>query len=283
MRGLPASGKTTECKNLLLMYKGSYKRINRDDLRAMIDNGKWSKQNEKYIKLAEFELAKMYLSNKYNVIIDDTNLSEKTVNIWREFAKVENADFEIRDFTDVSLMECIKRDQKRPNYVGEKVIKRMYNDFLSKSAPVTLFNPELSDAVVTDLDGTLALHTSGRSPYDGHLCEQDTPNSNIFDIIEGLLETKKVSNIIIVSGRPDKFKPQTINWLNTHNISYSHLFMREGEDVRPDDIIKQEIYENYIKDKFNVVAWFDDRLRVSRMVHRLGLPLFRVGDPDADF
>ena len=54
MRGLPASGKTTECKNLLLMHKGSYKRINRDDLRAMIDNGKWSKQNEKYIVIFTF-------------------------------------------------------------------------------------------------------------------------------------------------------------------------------------------------------------------------------------
>lgn len=27
----------------------------------------------------------------------------------------------------------------------------------------------------------------------------------------------------------------------------------------------------------------DDRLRVCRMWHSLGLPVFRVGDPDADF
>jgi len=43
------------------------------------------------------------------------------------------------------------------------------------------------------------------------------------------------------------------------------------------------LYEKCIKGKFNVNAVFDDRLQVCRMWHELGLPLFRVGDPDADF
>src|SRR5207245_9019847 len=47
LKGLPASGKSTYAKELVL--KG-WKRVNKDDLRAMIDNGKWSHSNEDIIK-----------------------------------------------------------------------------------------------------------------------------------------------------------------------------------------------------------------------------------------
>jgi len=29
--------------------------------------------------------------------------------------------------------------------------------------------------------------------------------------------------------------------------------------------------------------WVDDRLRVCKFIHEAGLPLFRVGDPEANF
>src|SRR5690242_3129636 len=118
MRGLPASGKSTRARELV-RNKG-YKRLNRDDLRAMIDDGKWSKHYEKDIKTAELALAHFYLSINHGVIIDDTNLSPSTVEMWQNFAEANNASWTIEDLTDVPLDECIKRDQKRPNYVGEK-------------------------------------------------------------------------------------------------------------------------------------------------------------------
>ncbi len=59
--------------------------------------------------------------------------------------------------------------------------------------------------------------------------------------------------------------------------------MRKGDDTRPDAAVKEELYSQHIKGKYNVVAVFDDRLQVCRLWHKLGLPLFRVGDPDADF
>ena len=43
LKGLPASGKSTYAKELV--SKG-WKRVNKDDLRSMIDGGKWSKKNE---------------------------------------------------------------------------------------------------------------------------------------------------------------------------------------------------------------------------------------------
>lgn len=68
-----------------------------------------------------------------------------------------------------------------------------------------------------------------------------------------------------------------------HDIPYDHLHMRQTDDKRSDYIIKHEIYNEHIRDKYNILAAFDDRLQVCRLWYELGLPLFRVGDPDADF
>jgi len=48
-KGLPASGKTTWAKKVLKDNPGAYKRINKDELRLMLDGGKWSHDNEKFI------------------------------------------------------------------------------------------------------------------------------------------------------------------------------------------------------------------------------------------
>ena len=41
LRGIPASGKTTWAKDLVNRSNGRVKRVNRDDLRALLDEGKF--------------------------------------------------------------------------------------------------------------------------------------------------------------------------------------------------------------------------------------------------
>ena len=50
LRGLIASGKSTYAKQLV--EKLGWKRVNKDDLRAMVDNSIWSDKNEKEILTA---------------------------------------------------------------------------------------------------------------------------------------------------------------------------------------------------------------------------------------
>ena len=50
MRGLPGSGKSTYAKKLLAENPNAWKRINRDELRAMFDGGHFSNGNEKFVK-----------------------------------------------------------------------------------------------------------------------------------------------------------------------------------------------------------------------------------------
>jgi hypothetical protein len=61
------------------------------------------------------------------------------------------------------------------------------------------------------------------------------------------------------------------------------LYMRKTDDYRDDTIVKRELYENYIKDKFNVVAVFDDRPKVLRMWRKLGLFTFNVAQHENEF
>ena len=58
----------------------------------------------------------------------------------------------------------------------------------------------------------------------------------------------------------------------------SDLYMRKDGDYRPDCIVKREIYEQEIKDKYDVVGVFEDRDSCVKMWRALGLTCFQVAD-----
>ena len=52
--------------------------------------------------------------------------------------------------------------------------------------------------------------------------------------------------------------------------------MRATGDNRNDAIVKNEIFDTYIRDKWNVVCVLDDRDRVVKRWRELGLACFQV-------
>lgn len=140
LKGLPASGKSTFAKKLVVdsQHKTEqWKRINKDDLRAMIDGGQWSRDNEKFILEVRDAVITHAFFYRHNVVVDDTNFEPRHEAELRELAdtfrnilpKID-IKFEVRMF-DTPLAECIRRDAARPKPVGEAVIRDMYNRHLA--------------------------------------------------------------------------------------------------------------------------------------------------------
>jgi predicted kinase len=134
-KGLPASGKTTWARRVLAKSPGGYKRVNKDELRLMLDGGTWSPANERFVEAARDQLIVAALDAGKHVIVDDTNLDPRHEAHIRGLVE-GRAEVVVEEF-DVPLTECIRRDAARTQPVGERVIRQMYRDFLAPPRPAT--------------------------------------------------------------------------------------------------------------------------------------------------
>lgn len=273
LRGLPASGKSTYAKKLVKQHPEVYKRINRDSLREMFDEYHLSKDNERFVKKIRDVLILETLAQGKNVIVDDTNLSEKNINRIKQLADMhkkktgQEAEIELKEF-EIELEEAIERDAKRKRPVGKKVITKLYQQFYGdgkaddRGPNYMEQDKSLPPAIICDLDGTLAI-MNGRSPFDASRCEEDLLNEPIAEIVKSYYDRK--TTIILLSGRTDNYMEQTKKWLEKYEIPYHQLLMRKAKDARKDSIIKKEIVEESILGKYYVRFVLDDRDQVVDM------------------
>ncbi|MEU4157596.1 AAA family ATPase [Actinoplanes sp. NPDC026670] len=290
-RGLPASGKTTFARKL----QPDVVRVNRDDLRRMLHGRRLATQHaEAQITQAQRAAVEALLRARGSVIVDDTNLRAKTVREWAEMAARHNASFEVHDFTDVPVDECVRRDADRPEdeQVGEEPIRRMHQRYLAgKNLPLPIPfadpggsgviyrpDPDLPKAVLVDIDGTVAL-MSGRSPYDWGRVGEDEPNPAVITAVRAMHAAGHA--IVFCSGRDAVCRPETEAWLDLFvGVPYEALFMRPEGDSRKDSIVKREIFDQEVRDRWLIVGVFDDRQQVVRMWRQLGLTVFQVAEGD---
>jgi predicted kinase len=122
LRGLPGSGKSTRARELVDTL--GYKRVNKDDLRSMIDNGRWSSENEDIINLAQAAIVTMLMEQREPIVVDNTHGAEKQVRRLKAIA--EAAEYEVViEVIDTPIDTCIRRDSTRHASVGENVIRNM--------------------------------------------------------------------------------------------------------------------------------------------------------------
>ncbi len=134
----------------------------------------------------------------------------------------------------------------------------------------------LPEALICDLDGTLALFGT-ENPYDRDFTK-DKVNTPVFNILKWAVENE--IKILLVSGRKDKFKQQTLEWLLNKGIYYDAIFMRKTEDNRKDVIVKKEIYNDFIKDKYHILFVLDDRNQVVEFWRSINLTCLQVANGD---
>lgn len=281
LKGLPASGKSTWAREQVLAKPGSVKRVNKDELRQMLDCGHWSKSNEKFVlNLRDSIIADALIDGKH-VIVDDTNLDPKHEETIRSIAKAgRDIKVIINDsFLQVPIDVCIERDAARGDKsVGEKVIRDMAARYLkpAASSEKIVMDESLPVCIVVDIDGTIAKF-NGRGPFDYDKVHTDHPKEDVISIIQDL--AKQNTHIIYCSGRPNRCRVLTKNWMFIHDLPIGLLFMRADGDDRNDAIIKREFLDDIVK-KYYVRAVFDDRDRVVRMWRDVGLTCLQVGYGD---
>lgn len=286
--GLPASGKSTWAKEEVSKSHGNLKRVNKDDLRAMLDNSIHSKPSEAFVLTIRDNIIINALKQGFSVVSDDTNFGDRHIPRFQQIVADYNREFKRnvpiihKDFTGVSPLECIKRDQNRAASVGAKVIMDMYNRYVKKPFPKYVApSYDLPAIMICDLDGTLAI-LNGRNPYDATTCDQDEVNRPVQQMLSLYIGEGVIEKIVFFSGREDKYREPTIRFLEYScgflNTEYE-LHMRATGDMRNDAIIKKELFYAHVHGKYDPVVWLDDRQQVCEMVRRdIGVPLWQVNE-----
>lgn len=291
LRGIQASGKSTFAKEQLNRYPGKYKRVNKDSLRDMLDNSVFDFANEKFILAVRDFIVERALLREFDVIVDDTNFSDKHWTAMCEIAQRVGNVRVYEKFFSVPLDEALRRNAARPNPVPEGVIVQLYEKhvkgrsiecrdvYFPKEPPKTSWGHDSSKipAVIVDMDGTLALNV-GRSYYDMTRILEDAPNVPICDLVRSLKKSGYV--VIVVSGRDDSCLEDTKTWLQANDVPYDGIFMRQVGDRRKDAEVKEEIYRRHIEALYAVVWAIDDRPAVVHLWRKLGITTLQLNDLD---
>lgn len=290
-RGLPGSGKTTFAEAWVAESPTTRTRVNRDDLRDMLFGARTGLtfEQEQHVTSASHALVRAHLRRGLDVITDDTNLRPRYVRDWRKIAAQCGAGFEVHEMpatTDVA----IERDADREHRVGADVIRHLAQKYVpaGKYLPVppeaepealrAYVRPGKSPAVIVDIDGTVAL-MGGRSPYDTTTVDQDLPHADVIAVVKALSEV--VDRIVFLSGRDEECRELTQRWLNKHFDSRIYtwsLHMRPAGDRRRDSIVKAELFDEHVRDEYDVLVVLDDRRQVVDMWRSLGLTCLQVAE-----
>lgn len=287
LRGIPASGKSTWTKQFLA-ENPQFKRVNKDSLRRMLIGDNWDVGIEKIVHQLQEQAIETLLGRGKSVLLDNTHLKEKYFTEICEIAKrIGNVTVSEKWF-DIPLDECLKRNSTRIGVerVPEDIVRKMYASiedvskvertiFFPKTVKTFEKNKNLINCIIVDIDGTLAINTT-RSPFEWSRVGEDSVNEPIAEMVRYY---NFINRVIIFSGRDEICRPETIKWLNDNHIPFDELHMRKEKDMRGDDIVKKELFNAHVKDKFNVLFVLDDRDRVVKVWRRdLGLTCLQVAE-----
>jgi hypothetical protein len=257
----------------------------------MLDNGVFDFKHEKFILNVRNAIVERALCRGYDVIIDDTNFSDKHWNSMCEIAKRIGNVRVMEKFFDCPIEEAVRRNALRPNPVPEGIIRKLFEDKVkgkhieirdeyfpkeSRSvSPVT--DTTKKSAIIVDVDGTISININ-RSYYDLTKVLDDVPNEPICTLVRIFKE--KGYAIIVVSGRENICQEDTETWLKIHDIPYDAIFMRKAGDGRKDVVAKEEIYRENIEPYYSVAYVLDDRNSVVNMWREIGLTCLQVSYGD---
>lgn len=141
----------------------------------------------------------------------------------------------------------------------------------------------MKKAIIVDLDGTLCNHSHRQhhwkkdwAAYSAGISE-DKINKPIEDLVIAM--ALQGYAILLVTGRFEAYRHTTVQWLDHHLVPYRSLHMRPDGDMRPDSLIKEEIWARLVG-TYDISFVVDDRKRVVSMWRSLGLTCLQCAEGD---
>lgn len=284
LQGLPGSGKTTLAQTFIEEEgNGQWVRVNKDSIRQKLEASGWiwSQSKEEDVKKIRDAQITSALQVGMNVISDDTNFGKHPAHL-RLLGKRLGAQVELLP-VELPVEECILRDDRREGKarVGEEVIRQMWCRYLAPTeyhSHTVEWQPMLPLCILCDLDGTLCLH-NGRNPYDGAKCGEDEMNVPVAQTLKAF-ERYGGYQIIYLSGRDAKWREQTSHFFEGKCLPNGPVYMRSIGDNRTDWVVKGELFDKYVRGKYNVLFVLDDRDQVVEFWRSIGLTVFQVAKGD---
>ena len=105
------------------------------------------------------------------------------------------------------------------------------------------------------------------------------PNTPIVELYHTLYESQHYE-IILVSGRQERFRKVTETWLTFHKIPFDTLLMRGDTDFRHDCEIKQDILKSLQAQGKEILFSVDDRQSVVDMWRANGITCLQCTNGD---
>ena len=300
-RGVPGVGKSSFAQHYQSQNTPAII-IERDLIRKEISGeGKpGEREFESKVTDIQHKRVKWSLREGLDVIVSDTNLPDRAVKVWMQIAHEMGAEVDVMDFRNVPLTDVLEANAHRhgtEKYVPIEVIMEKHERFIKGrdlTAPVQ-FTPKVAKSsnfvarkykhgtgpqtYLFDMDGTLALNTSGREWHDGSKAHLDSVNLEVYRVLVDLY--KAGNDIIIVTARGAEHLDVTKKWLDFHMVPHSNIFSRKAGDKRDDFLIKHELFWEHIAPMERYIAGvFDDRQCVVDMWRDMGLTVFQVAPGD---
>ena len=138
-RGIQGSGKSTWAKKWVEEDPEHRVIWNNDDFRRM-SGPYWVPKRENFIYTMMYDFLSKAMLFGYDIVVDNMNLDQKywdsiqsLIDTFNNYIFIRGLEepytLEFKDFFDVSLAECIERDSKQENSIGEKVITETYDKY----------------------------------------------------------------------------------------------------------------------------------------------------------
>lgn len=113
------------------------------------------------------------------------------------------------------------------------------------------------------------------------MLEFDTHNKDVVNVMKSLYHSDyEDNNIIITSARNERHRDVTMKQLELAGVKYDAMYLRDDGDMRPDDIVKEELLGKIRTDGYNPTIAFDDRNQVVNKWRELGINCYQVRTGD---